>query len=381
MNKKIISGIGGGIIALVTVVVLSVSGAKKQNAEKLETERILAQKNEPRPVRFEAVNAVPLKQEHSYPGTVKASEESALSFRIGGPLIEVNVLEGRPVKKGDLLMQIDPRDFQDRIQSLEAQLAGATALLQNAHQDYDRIARLFEQKVVPQSDMDSALSARDAADATGKNLKAELQIARHALEDTSLIAPYDGTVSSQLVENHEMINAGQVVLQYQNIQTLEVRVSVPENEIVTRPMNGNQTALVSFPSLPEKAFTARLKEWSSRADPMTRTYAVTFEFQCPEHLRILPGMSARIAWTDNADTQTVLTVPSSALSTDNDGSSMLWVYNEQNGNAEMRAVSIGAQSGASQVVITEGVNEGELIVVSGSRLIHEDLALSSVAAR
>lgn len=380
LNKKLITGIGGGLLLFVVVIVISGASAKRKEAEKHTIEVKMAHETEPRPVRLEKVKAEPLSRARSYPGFVKASEETALSFRVGGPLIEVNVVLGEPVKKGDLLMQIDPRDFEDRILSLEAQLAGAAARLENAEQDYRRVEQLFEEKVVPQADFDQASSARDTAEADVKNLHAQLQIARHALEDTSLRAPYDGTVTRQLVENHEMIDPGQVVLNYHNIQTLELVVHVPENEAANAPMDTDGIfAYVAFPALRGQEFKADLKEWSTRADPTTRTYAATFVMEAPKMNRILPGMTATVAFREAFDRSDVITVPVVALTAFGGEAASVWVYDEATGTVEERPVETGELNGSSRVVVTRGLSAGERIVVSGSRLLHAGRAVRVVA--
>jgi membrane fusion protein, multidrug efflux system len=380
LNKRLITGIGGGVLAIVVIVIVSAAGAKKKEAAKHEVEKKMAHEQSPRPVRFEKVTAQARGKQRSFPGIVKASEETALSFRVGGPLTEVNVNLGEPVKKGDLLMQIDPRDYEDRIQSLEAQLSGSVALSENAKQDYVRVSDLFNEKVVPQSDFDRAQSRLDASEASVKNVNAQLQIARHALEDTSLRAPYDGTVTEQNVENHEMIKSGMVVLRYHDIQTLEIVVNIPENEMANVPMNTEGIRVqVSFPALHGKIFKADLKEWSTRADALTRTYAVTFELKAPPGGFILPGMTANVNFSTAADQASVLTVPVSALVSDTKGGSSVWIYDQANGEAELRSVVAGELNGTSRVVITEGLTEGELVVITGSRLIHGDLPLKTAS--
>jgi RND family efflux transporter MFP subunit len=379
-NKNMMMGIGGSVLGLLVIVVLISGAVEKTREEKIRDEQI-ALNTAPRPVEFETVRAENRAVQRNFPGVIQASEESALSFRVGGPLIQVNVAQGEPVKKGDLLMQIDPRDFEDRIQSLEAQLAGAAALQKRAKQDFVRSLELFQEKVVPQSDFDSATSALDAADAAVKNLNVQLVIARHALADTSLRAPYDGTVSAQLVENHEMVAAGQVVLNYHNIQTLEVLVSVPENDIVSRSLNADVSVGVSFPAISGTSCDARLTEWSSAADPLTRTYPVTFQFGAPAGFQVLPGMSADVSWYTSSLQSSVLTVPVSALTSSGDGRTFVWVYHDAESPAESRQVTVGNLIGTSRAIITGGLSKGEQVVVSGSRLIHENQPLKTAEVR
>ena len=146
-----------------------------------------------------------------YPGIVIASQQAKLAFRVGGPLIQVAVKPGDNVKKGQVLMQIDPRDFEDNIRVLEAQLAGAESQQDRAQRDFDRAQTLFEQQVSATADFDRAKSAFDSASAGVQSLKAQLQIARHKLKDTTLRAPYAGTITTQSAEGYEMIEVGKEV--------------------------------------------------------------------------------------------------------------------------------------------------------------------------
>ncbi|SHJ20468.1 RND family efflux transporter, MFP subunit [Malonomonas rubra DSM 5091] len=233
--------------------------------------------------------------QQSYPGTIFAGQQAKLAFRVGGPLVKVAVKPGDKVIKGQLLMQIDPRDFEDAIRVLEAQLAGAESLRDRAQRDFDRAQTLFEQHVSATADFDRAKSAFDSAFAGVQSLKAQLQIARHKLRDTSLKAPFSGTITTQSAENFEMISAGKQVLEIKDTSTLEVEIKVPENEVGRRQVKPNgQTATVRFPAIPNRSVTAKLIEWNVSADPLTRTYALRFSFPMPEDFYVLPGMTAEV---------------------------------------------------------------------------------------
>lgn len=373
-KKKVLSGVAIAGVVLLVVVLVVVGLAKKRRADQ-EAEMKYDFQKSAQPVIVESAKAVRSPQMQGYPGTVRATEESALSFRVGGPLITVDVLLGKPVKAGTLLMQIDPRDYEDRIAALEAQLAGAQAVMNNAQQDYDRAKTLFNEEVIAQAAFDHATSSLDSAKAAVRNLDAQLQIARHSLADTELRAPYNGRVTAQLAENHEIVTSGAVVLRYHDIEWLEVTVDVPENEIIYRSMESGSPARVSFPAAPGKIYDAELKEWSSAADAMTRTYAVTFRFKAPQEIKVLPGMSAEVAWADDTSAELQVTVPVSALASHADGRSFVWIYDEHSNTAEQRTVQTGALSGTSRIVVLSGLTDGDPVIVSGSRLIHKDQPL------
>ncbi len=376
MNKRnVITGIGGGFLLVLLILLVAAGVMKRAHANQLaDTEYALQAR--PRPVKVEKVEATTLVQSHRYPGKVRASEEAALSFRVGGPLVMVDVELGRPVKKDDLLMQIDPRDFEDRIVSLEAQLSGAQAVYENARQDFERAKKLFDEGVIPPADYDRATGALDSASAGVKNLKAQLLITRHSLADTELRAPYDGRVTAQLVENREMVRAGQVVLNFHNIQWLEVDVNIPENEMVRRHLEPGSPAHIRFSARPDSLYEVKLKEWSSEADSLTRTYVVTFRFQAPKDLQVLPGMSADILWAEDSGESEQITVPLSALASTAEGDSFVWVYDEEAQEALARPVKTGRLHGTSRSVITKGLEGGERVVVTGSRLLQAGAEIS-----
>jgi RND family efflux transporter MFP subunit len=238
------------------------------------------------------VRSTPFNQ--SYPGMIFASQQTQLAFRVGGPLINVAVKPGDVVKKGQVLMQIDPRDFEDNIRVLEAQLAGAKSQQDRAKRDFDRAQTLFEQHVNATADFDRAKSTFDSAFAGVESIKAQLQMARHQLKDTSLLAPYAGVVTLQSAENYEMVSAGQVVLAMQDISTLEVEIKIPENEIARRPLKKGSEVSIELSALPQRTFIAKLVEWNTAADPVTRTYALRFAFVAPTDVHILPGMTAEV---------------------------------------------------------------------------------------
>ncbi len=233
-------------------------------------------------------------EQRSYPGTILASQTAKLSFRVAGPLVKVVKMPGDKVSKGELLMQIDRRDFADQIAVLEAQLAGAKARNLKAGKDLERAQTLFEQQVSASADYDLAQSAFASSSAGVKSLEAQLRIARHHQQDCSLLAPFDGVVTQKQVENFEMIAAGRVVMEMQDISSLEVEIRVPENEIIRYRLQRGAAAQVRLVSQPGQVFDAELKEWQSAADPVTRTYLLRFGFKAPEDIRVLPGMTAEV---------------------------------------------------------------------------------------
>jgi len=380
----------------------------------------------PRPVKVVQVGTTAAGETVSYPGTVKAPRTARLAFRVGGPLVEVNIVLGQPVKEGDVLMRIDPRDYQDRVEAAESQLAAAKAKLEamergdraedvgvqqakleaaqarlvNAKLAFDRTTKLYAEKVVPKADYDQAESAHSvaaasvaeleqelvkakagaraediaAAKANLRGLETSLKIARDQLADTVLTAPFAGVVVSKLIENHEMVTAGRPVLSMHDISQLEIEVSVPEIELVHETDWHHFMALARFSAIPGQTFPVTLKEFSTEADPSTRTYAVTFSLVPPKDVVILPGMTAEVSRRPRAEAApdtTILTVPAQAVLEDAEGSHYVWVLPEGADHAERRGVECGGLVGTEDMRIREGLASGDRVVVGGAHFITE----------
>ncbi|MDX9980352.1 MAG: biotin/lipoyl-binding protein, partial [Lentisphaeria bacterium] len=184
-----------------------------QQQNRQETE-LAPEESAPRPVKLVTVARIASRETATYPGTVRASRSARLAFRVGGPLVEVNVSLGEPVAEGAVLMRIDPRDFAARVAGAESQLEAARARLDamergdraedlavleakleadrarlaNARLDFDRARKLFADKVIPKADFDQAESAHSVAAANVVKLEQELAKAKAGARAEDLAA-------------------------------------------------------------------------------------------------------------------------------------------------------------------------------------------------
>ena len=217
----------------------------------------------------------------SFPGRAQASREATLFFRVSGPLINVNVKPGDTVKKGQVLMRIDPRDYVRRVAGIETRIAATQAQFQKmkngarkedinileqnilvaesmvklAEKEYHRHNNLLDEHAVSEQLFEKAentwltakaklksLRQQLKRDKTGARkedilatraqldgLRTELNIAQDQLADTQLKAPFDGIITAQFLENHEMARAGMPVLAIHDISVVEIPVDVPES--------------------------------------------------------------------------------------------------------------------------------------------------------
>ena len=384
-----------------------------------------AQQQVPRRVGVAQVTASVGQRTATYPGTTKASQAASLAFRVGGPLITVDVKPGDRVSQGDVLMRIDPRDFEVTVSAAEAALDSARAKLASmkngarkedilaleakmdaaiANRDtlqkhYERCQNMVRVNAVSQQEMDNADSRLKAAAADIRALEQELEkahagarvediqsmeadirgmetklkSAEDALQDTSLRAPFDGIVTKQLVENFEQVASGQTVIGMHDISTIEIDVDLPEKEIIHRPLHSAYSATVRFLAIPDRDFQAVFKEIDTEADPSTRTYQVTFSMKNPADMNLLPGMIAELSIesrTAAASTKENPTVPALALRSDEKGHRYVWVVDRES-TARRRLVQVGRLSQTNLYEILDGVAQGERVVTAGAAFLHD----------
>jgi multidrug efflux system membrane fusion protein len=314
-----------------------------------------------RPVKTLVVGST-FSGERTFPGIVQASQRVNLSFRVSGSLIELPVDEGMPVKKGQLLGRIDPRDFQ-------IVLDEARASFKKAESDYKRYQKLYEREAVPLADLELSRAQRDVA-------QARMDEAQANLDYTYLRAPFAGRVGDRLVENFEEITAKQIVVTLHDASTVEIVIDVPE-QIMANYRRSNLTigSSASFDAMPEKKYPLEFREASTTADPKTSTYKVTLMMPQPEEIEVLPGMTANVIATatlkETATTETRFVVPAGAVATADDGSMFVWVVDPQSNEVHARKIDVGSVAGQGGIVIEDGINTGDRIVVAGVSHLRE----------
>jgi RND family efflux transporter MFP subunit len=362
-----------------------------------------------------------------YSGVVQASEQVDLSFRVSGPLIELPVAAGQEVAAGDLLAQIDPRDYRSQlarvtgkleeararlramkagereevIRMRETELAAAEAEAENARIELERLRTLAEQGVVSQSEFDQAQLRSDTAnqlresaeqalrqaregarpedieaqEAVVRGLEAQETDARNALSDTTLRAPFDGVVARRYVENFQDVRATQRIVSLQDVSVVDIVADVPESVVVMARREMVERVTVTFDSLPDRSFDVTYKEMETEADSRTQTYAVTVEMPAPEDVNILPGMAASLNVRLKPEFMEMargVPVPVSAVFTDPEGRPHVWKLAPDTMTVSLAPVAVDAPSG-DQILVTSGLVDDEEIVTAGVHFLSEGM--------
>ena len=297
--------------------------------------------------------------ESNYPGQVYANQTVEVAFEVTGKLQEIPVSKGQLVKTGDLIARLDPRDFENEVRASRAALDQAIATR-------DRYRVAARTNAVSRQEVDQAeANARIAA--------ADLKIREKALEDTTILADFDGVVADRFVDNFQTVVAKQPVVLLQEIQPLEIRVSVPERDVVETADEPGRVA-VAFDSLPGREFDAAIKEFVTEADPVTQTYRVVLSIPNPEGTGLLPGMTATVRWyAPDLGSRGDNTVPLAAVRGREGRPSSVWVIEPDAMTVTQREVSVGQVAYADRVEILEGLAIGETIAAAGVHHLMEGM--------
>lgn len=303
-----------------------------------------------------------------FSGRVRAAERVDMSFQVSGRLTELPIKQGQEVAAGDLIGQLDDRDFQSNVRSTRA-------LAEEAAENLQRGLGLIERDFISRAEL-ARLQAR--ADTTS----ADLARAEKALEDTTLLAPFDGTVARRMVENFQEITANQVVASVQDNTVIEIVASAPERLVArSNDLTTIDTRAV-FDSLPGQSYDVSIKEFSTEADPQTQTFEYVLVMPKPADANILPGMTATvyvIALGGVPRNGEGYTVPAAAIFADNTGASHVWVVADDN-SVSQRAVTTGDLRGSSEIVITDGLEAGEVIAAAGVHQIRAGMTVRPVTS-
>lgn len=368
------------IVSITTgwVFIAHATGTGKSHHAQTPAQKMKKIFSSPRPVKIMKAHTVARGVTRHYPGVVEATRKVQLSFRVSGPLIHVYSNPGDSVTNGQVLMQIDPRDFDDTLRSVEASLSGARATSGKARADYQRARDLLKDTIISQAQYDAARAAYETARAQVETLEAKKISLQHSLKDTHLRAPFNGRITQRLVENHEVITAGRTVMRMQGDEEVDIIIDVPESDIPYLILTQGVHATATCAALPGKTFDVYLSEWDASASSATRTYSLTFTLKIPEGVTILPGMTAEVKCNYNADTSKTVAVPASALVQSETGEVSVWVFHRASGTAHRRNVRIQGPRSADTIAISGAIQPGDEVVIEGARFLRDGMVLTPV---
>ncbi|WP_394781556.1 efflux RND transporter periplasmic adaptor subunit [Undibacterium sp.] len=341
------------MLALAAALTLGLGlGACSKPAEKTE---------DIRPVRAIKIAAGNVDISNEYSGEVRARVESRLGFRVGGKIVSRKVDVGTLVKRGQVLMQLDPQDLALAQAQAKAGLYSAESNRDLAKAEFQRYKDLREKNFVAATVLDSKQTAFKAAQATYEQAVAAYKNQSNQAGYATLVSDVDGVVTGIDAEAGQVVAAGTPVARVAQAGDMDVVVGIPEDQV--NSIRQITDIRVRFWANPNQTVAAKLRELSPIADPTTRTF--TAKVAIPSDAQgVKLGMTAYVTFGAK-NPNAMIKLPLTALFQEKNATSV-WIV--ENGTVRLVPVQVGGSSG-DDLLIASGVTPGQTVVTAGVNLL------------
>ena len=301
-----------------------------------------------------------------YAGEVRARVESRLGFRVAGKITKRTVEVGQRVKAGQLLAQLDPRDYQLAADAGRAQVVAATTQRDLAAADLTRYRTLKDQNFISGAELERREATLKAAQATLEQAQAQLTGQGNQTGYTQLLADVSGVVTAVEAEAGQVVAAGTPVVRIAQDGPRDVVFAVPEDKLARVPV-GSAVTVRSWTGGPSLRGTVR--ELAASADPVTRTFPVKVTLSEKDAGEALPlGATAYVVPQAVAQLAGgVIKLPTSALRQEGKGSAV-WVLDTASMTVRSQPVQIATADG-NEAVIASGLQPGQKVVSAGVHVL------------
>jgi multidrug efflux system membrane fusion protein len=314
-----------------------------------------------------------------YPVEVAARYSNAMSFRVGGQLIERRLRLGDAVRKGEVVARLDPLDAEKQAAGARAVLQGAESRLRFAKQQIERDQAQASQELIAQSQLEQTQDAYSAALAARAQAVEQLALALNALHYNSLVAEHNGVITSENADTGQVVSPGQPVYGLAWSDETDLILDAAPSDLLL--LTVGQAAGVTFSALPERRFEARVREISPAADPQSRTYRVKLTLADPGpdvHLGMTgEAVIARVSSPGaGGATRGVFEIPATAVFHQGEHAAV-WTIRSSDSMLELRPVNLLGY-GERTAYVDRGLLDGDHIVAAGVHTVYAGEHVMSV---
>ena len=320
-----------------------------------------------RAVKLLTVGASEVQAQRLFAADVRARVESRLGFRVAGKLVQRYVELGQAVRAGQLLAQLDARDYRLAVQAAQAQVAAATTQRDLAQADYERFAQLKAQNFISGAELDRRRATAQAAQAQLTQALAQASSQGNQEHYTQLRADADGVVTAIEAEPGQVLEQGQTVLRLAQGGARDAVFAVPEDlvgqlrvgqEVAVRPWGGGAEGAAKL--------RATVRDIAASADPVTRTFTVKAALSGSP----LPPLGATLTVYPSAFAPRgvqALRLPTSALWAQGQQTAV-WVFDAASSTVRAQVIEV-AQVDGNEVLVRAGLQAGAQVVATGVHVL------------
>lgn len=291
-------------------------------------------------------------------GALESSEAIEIKTEIAGKVAEIHFAEGQPVKKGDILLDIDNRNLQQECERTEA----AYTL---ARLTYERKSELRKSGAVP-------VQIKDEAEAAMREKKAAYEDARISLEKARIMVPFDGIIGLRGISVGDYLEVGDTIAPLVSVDPMKVQFAVPEKYFSA--LKEGLPIEVTVDAWPDRKFFGNIYAVDPEIDPDTRNIIAKAIFSNAQR-DLRPGMFAyiRIQISTRND---ALVVPEESLIPQ--GQQMV-VMKVEEGKAKMAPVTVGIRKNAYAEIVS-GIKAGDVVITAGHMKVFEGMPVQPMPA-
>lgn len=331
------------LLLILTVVFTVISCAPKQNQQAPIIRKIKVST----PTKNSAIST------RMFSGILQEASEINLAFRVAGPIEKIVVKQGDYVKKGQLIAQIDPRDYQVQVDVAQAQYM-------QMESEFDRLTELKKRESISENDYEKAVAGE-------KMLRSQFQHASDQLNDTKLYAPFSGYIQAVKYTKGELVNTGMTVATLIDVDSYSIDVDLPMSFFVNKE---HFTTFTCYqPIVSDSVYQLQLIGYNAKANN-NQLFTTKFRLPGTQKNNFLPGMNVEVSISYQTECDCPIHIPLTSVFNQN-GKAYVWVYNEKNSTVNKQEVITNGLTKNGEVRIQTGISETDTIVVSGVNTLHD----------